>query len=95
MITFLPPFWRRDALGHSHPYLASLTSTLALEGRWEGGHDLCPSSLEERVRVATVTPILWDKERRKVCMTYSLSSREIPLHSYPRSVGLTTVYTGG
>ena len=22
MITFLTPFWRRDALGHSHPYLA-------------------------------------------------------------------------
>ena len=22
MITFLTPFWRRDALGHSYPYLA-------------------------------------------------------------------------
>ena len=55
-ITFLRPFSWADALGHNRPYL-SLTSTLVLEGRWEGGHDLCPSSLEEWVSVAMVTPI--------------------------------------
>ena len=30
MITFLTPFWRRDALGHSHPYLACIRNRGAL-----------------------------------------------------------------
>ena len=66
MITFLTPFWRRDALGHSHPYLAFIRKKgvlplsyppPVLEGRLEDCHDPCPSSLEEWVSVAMVTPI--------------------------------------
>ena len=59
MITLLPLFWGRDAFDHSHPYLASITCTLVLERRREGGHDLCTSFLEEWVSVAMVTPILF------------------------------------
>ena len=63
MITLLPPH------GHPHP---SLIPILVLEGRWEGGHDLCPSFLEEWVSLAMVTPSLFYKEGRKVCMTSDL-----------------------
>ena len=43
-----------------------------LYGGWEGGHDPCPSSLEEWVSVAMVTPSLVYKEGRKVSMTSDL-----------------------